>query len=126
MIILDIEVYEALRSRLGSKVTVLTGFPIEYHDLPVVSYTCTNNNTAVFTDNEEAISFHSYKIDIFYDDNTDWELLVSNVNYALTEIGFTRTMYQKLVEEGGNHIVMYYSVYIDEKSNKYYAYKNAY
>lgn len=126
MINLDEEIYFKLKSGVNlGKITIIQGYPTQYYDLPVLSYTCENNTCALKTDGREVTSYIVYKLDLFLDNNEeDYIFYYEDVDNMMTDLGFKRTQFTMINEpNGGIHIVFRYEVYITEQ---YYTYNSIY
>lgn len=114
MINLDTIVYTALETIAPT----YQGYPAKWNELPVISFVCEQNSTAIKAA-QEITSYIVYKIDLFCTIKDDDIKIVDDINNALNNLGFTRQQCVVLQEEGGVHIVLRYYVYID-KNNKTY------
>ena len=115
MINLDSLIYETLETIAPT----YQGYPTEWNELPVISFVCEQNSTAIKAA-EEITSYIVYKIDLFCKVEDDDIGMAEEINDLMNNLGFTRQQFVTLQEEGGVHIVFRYYVYID-KNNKTYS-----
>lgn len=115
MINLDLMIYEALKIIAPT----YQGYPTKWNDLPIISYVCEQNSTAIKAA-EEITSYIVYKIDLFCNVENDDTKICDDINNIMNNLGFTRQQCVTLQEEGGVHIVFRYFIYID-KYNKTYS-----
>ena len=115
MINLDSLIYETLETIAPT----YQGYPTEWNELPVISFVCEQNSTAIKAA-EEITSYIVYKIDLFCKVEDDDIGMAEEINDLMNNLGFTRQQCITLQEEGGVHMVFRYYVYID-KNNKTYS-----
>lgn len=114
MINLDREVF----SKLNNIAPTYQGYPREWNELPVISFVCENNNSAIQT-TEEITSYIVYKVDLFCNLKQDYITLINDINESMTSIGFVRQQCDNMNETNGIHIVFRYYVYVDKFGNRY-------
>ena len=115
MINLDSLIY----NKLETIAPTYQGYPTEWNELPVISFVCEQNSTAIKAA-QEITSYIVYKIDLFCKVEDDDIRMAEEINDLMNNLGFTRQQCITLQEEGGVHMVFRYYVYID-KNNKTYS-----
>ena len=114
MINLDTIIYNVL----DTIAPTYQGYPLNWNELPVISYVCEQNSSAIKAA-EEITDYIVYKIDLFCNVQDDDIGMCEDINRLMNNLGFTRQQCVTLQEEGGVHIVFRYYMYIDKNNRTY-------